>query len=515
MKFKFVNGKMIILEATQRLNEAEPATSTATAAGTEADDLDLGPTSSEVSAVTLPKNLTELAKLDPQNAEDLEKIKLYIQKIERDNPNNTRWLNELYGMLLVSKLWKDATVRITDKDALKYTLAEMVKQKFQKVEEGQVPLVNFLKNLAIKRPNYSAPYEVIYFINKSEFDSDILKNIGSDIYTHASDIFGNSTEDTIFKLKLFLLLSDKNKIDQYGLPADKKFNDLVKLSVNELETFLARYTAKDDREYLKDWLKAQEKEATFAVLRDFIQNESKISDADKKAWLDPKVGILGENNIEALSNKSNPRAKQVWNIQVRTKDTFVDVFNKLKTWYESEDVVDDGKDLSLNTYLTNNNIKNVPDFLRKALNNIQNKTERDLYLQKLFVILSDDVSYKNLLKSDVVADDFTNSLITQLKRLSVPNREITFEKALAASGLTGEQGYGKLKEFVNKGVTNQAAQTKLNKSIDLIFDKKNPGLKADFLKSIVPLTKNGTFDWLKGLQNYVARVKKNNGIIDK
>ena len=310
MKFKFVNGKMIILEATQQLNEAEPATSTAVASGTEVDDLDLGPTSSEVSAVTLPKNLTELAKLDPQNAEDLEKIKLYIQKIERDDPNNTRWLNELYEMLLVSKLWKDATVRITDKDALKYTLAEMVKQKFQKVEEGQVPLVTFLKNLAIKQPNYSVPAEVAFFINQSEFDDAVLKNIGSDIYTYASD----------------LLLSDKNKIDQYGLPVDKKFSDLVKLSVNELETFLAKYTAKDDREYLKDWFKAQEKEATFAVLRDFIQNESKISDADKKVWLDPKVGILGENNIEALSNKSNPRAKQVWNIQVRTKDTFVDVF---------------------------------------------------------------------------------------------------------------------------------------------------------------------------------------------
>jgi hypothetical protein len=56
-----------------------------------------------------------------------------------------------------------------------------------------------------------------------------------------------------------------------------------------------------------------------------------------------------------------------------------------------------------------------------------------------------------------------------------------------------------LKEFVSKGVTNQAAQTKLNKSIDLIFDKKNPGLRSDFLKSIVPLTKSGTFDWLKGL----------------
>jgi hypothetical protein len=67
--------------------------------------------------------------------------------------------------------------------------------------------------LAIKLPNYSAPYEVIYFINESEFNNDILKNIGSDIYTNASDIFGNSTEDTIFKLKLFLLLSDKNKID--------------------------------------------------------------------------------------------------------------------------------------------------------------------------------------------------------------------------------------------------------------------------------------------------------------
>ena len=513
MKFKFVNGKMIILEATQQLNEAEPATSTA--AGTDVDDLDLGPTSSEISAVTLPKNLKELAKLDPQNAEDLEKIKLYIQKIERDDPNNTRWLNELYEMLLVSRLWKEASVRLTDKDALKYTLAEMVIQKFKKLDAGQVPLINFLKYLAIKQPNYNVPYEIVYFINKSEFDADILKNISSDIYTYASDIFRNSTEDTIFKLKLFLLLRDKNKIDQYGLPADKKFSDLVKLSVDELETFLARHTAKDDREYLKDWFKAQGKEATFAILRDFIQNELKISDADKKAWLDPKVGILGENNIEALSNKSNPRAKQVWNIQVRVKDTFIDVFNKLKTWYESEDVVDAGKDLSLNTYLTDNNIKNVPDFLRKALNGIQNKAERDAYLQKLFVILSDDVSYKNLLKSDVVADDFTNSLITQLKRLSVPNREITFEKALVASGLTGEQGYGKLKEFVSKGVTNQAAQTKLNKSIDLIFDKKNPGLRSDFLKSIVPLTKSGTFDWLKGLQNYVARVKKNNGIIDK
>jgi hypothetical protein len=46
MKFKFVNGKMIILEATQQLDEAEPATSTAAASGTEADDLDLSSTSS-------------------------------------------------------------------------------------------------------------------------------------------------------------------------------------------------------------------------------------------------------------------------------------------------------------------------------------------------------------------------------------------------------------------------------------------------------------------------------------
>jgi hypothetical protein len=39
-------------------------------------------------------------------------------------------------MLLVSKLWKDATVRLADKDALKYTLAEMVIQKFKKLDAG-------------------------------------------------------------------------------------------------------------------------------------------------------------------------------------------------------------------------------------------------------------------------------------------------------------------------------------------------------------------------------------------
>jgi hypothetical protein len=76
-----------------------------------------------------------------------------------------------------------------------------------------VPLINFLKNLAVKKPNYRVPYEIVYFINKSEFDDAVLKDICSDIYTYASDIFGSSAEDAIFKLKLFLLLSDKNKID--------------------------------------------------------------------------------------------------------------------------------------------------------------------------------------------------------------------------------------------------------------------------------------------------------------
>lgn len=518
MKFKFVNGKMLILEATQ-LNEAEPATSTATAAASSVETAGAGTAAVDGnSTITLPKNLTEISRLDSGKAEDIELIKQYIIKIEKDDPNNTRWLNALYEKLLQSPIWLGAEVKLSDKNAIKYALAEMVKQGFEKLDAKKVPLISFLKILADKKPGYTVPAEVLMFINKADILADVLRDSNSVIYKYKDDIFKDSAADVIYRLALIKLFSDKRKLDEYGIPKNTKLEDLIKLPINDIKTFLAQFEQKEEKVYFKDWLKAKEKDANYEVLRDLISEAESNGKIDAKArdlWLNRKNGIIGEDNIEALSNKNNVRASQIWQVPVRSKDTFKEVFDRLTAWYNTEDTVDKGQDLSLTAYIKAHGIQNVPNFLRQTLNKLEDKAKRELYLQKLFVVMSDSNTYKKLLSLNVVEEDLVANLVSHLDSLSSPNRDISFEKALNASGLTGEQGFGLLKQYVTKGVKNVADQTKLKNSIDIIFDKKNPKLKADFLSSIVPLTQNGTFDWLKGLQNYVKHIKKTNGTIDR
>lgn len=532
MKFKFVNGKMIILEATQQLNEAEPATSTAT--GVDSNQVFSG-----------------ITKDDALKLTDKSKIADAIRQIEENDPNNRELLNILYGKFIEGN--------IDPKMKDDYVIPELRLQGIDKVINNQVGLLEFINNVKNSAKfNGQIPNEALVFIkgvSSSDLPAKLIIDKNSALYKN-SEIFANNRngDDLVYMLKTFALfnnsrLADKlNKAEKKYKTKDGKpfvinkdtFDDFIVETkggkANEAKRILSQYIIEDEENTvtLKSWLDAKKYNLTFDQIVELIEKhrseiEKKFGPEDAKViikqWYDKDnensdVALLSKDNINGLRSKSNPLRERFWRIEVPEDATFADVFAAMIEWYQKEtEKVEDSVDNSLQSHLSKAKVTTSDQTIKNYLFKVGKEAFGDgtprykKYITKINNLLNGSAAdRKKLFELDIDNKAVAKSLEKAMQGLiaetdSVTTKPMTLEQAVSKLlKQTPAQFEKYLTNQIKDRVTDPAERAKLRQILSQIYNNEN--IVADFMKIIVTPNEDGKINWLDAMVKYYKKLPK-------